>query len=425
MCSRTRKRRRRRKNRRFYVLKRMLTIITIAMSLVAIIISINALSEKHLIDEPNTPSNTQDQNTNSNNTQSQNRSKVSPSRHFSKSIVEEVTIQDGQDEELPQIYEGEFELPLQGATAYSLVNTNLYDESGAVAKVINAGDSLQIVREEDSNLIVKTEDGVIASISSDKCMLNLPDVIPSIIYMDTNSVSSVMRSSGYSIPNITGEALYNVEQYNNRLGRTEFNMPIMFQTAKKVMAVQKSALADGYSLCIVETYRPLETQKKISSNLGSLAASNSEVYNGIENKNWSKSWFIAQSISNHQRGYAMDVTLVKVNETEICTSGNYAYVNVSEYSEVQMPTQIHELSSQSIALEYGVKSSSATAWLEVPLAGSMNDVAIQLQNYCTSAGFTPLASEWWHFNDLDAKNSSSGSLSDGNYFLQTNLSVIP
>ena len=149
MCSRTRKRRRRRKNRRFYVLKRMLTIITIAMSLVAIIISINALSEKHLIDEPNTPSNTQDQNTNSNNTQSQNRSKVSPSRHFSKSIVEEVTIQDGQDEELPQIYEGEFELPLQGATAYSLVNTNLYDESGAVAKVINAGDSLLLLRFED------------------------------------------------------------------------------------------------------------------------------------------------------------------------------------------------------------------------------------------------------------------------------------
>ena len=111
--------------------------------------------------------------------------------------------------------------------------------------------------------------------------------------------------------------------------------------------------------------------------------------------------------------------------SEICTSGNYAYVNVSKYEDVQMPTQIHELSDASIALAYGVKSSSATAWKEVPLASSMNDVAIRLQNYCVSAGFTPLASEWWHFNDLSAKNSSSGSLSNGEYFLQANLSIIP
>lgn len=329
-----------------------------------------------------------------------------------------------ENEVIPQLYEGEFELPLQGATVYTLANTSLYDESGA-KKSITAGTSLQIISEENGKLTVKTEDGFTGLINSYECMLNLPDVIPSIIYMDTNSSESLMMSSGYEIPNVTGKQLYDVEQYNERLGRTEFNMPIIFETAKKVMAAQKAALSEGYSLCIVETYRPLDAQQAISSNLKSLASSEPAVLNGIVGNGWNESWFIAQSVSNHQRGYAMDLTLVKVNETEICTSGSYAYVNVSKYEEVQMPSQIHELSDASIALAYGVKSSSATAWKNVPLASSMNDVAIRLQNYCVNAGFTPLASEWWHFNDLDARNSNSGSLSNGEYFLQTNLSVIP
>lgn len=331
---------------------------------------------------------------------------------------------DQKDEVIPQIYVGEFELPLQGATAYVMANTNLHDETGATIAV-NAGSSLQIISEDGDKLIVKTETGFTGSIYSYECMINLPDVIPSIVYRDTNSNQSVFMSSGYSIPNITGEQLYDVEQYNERLGRTEFNMPIIFETAKKVMAAQKAALAEGYSLCIVETYRPLDTQQKVCSNLRALAASEPDVLNGITGNGWSESWFIAQGISNHQRGYAMDVTLVEVRETEICSSGNYAYENVSLYDEVEMPTKIHELSDASIALAYGVKSSSATDWTQVPLASSMNDVAIRLQNYCVNAGFTPLASEWWHFNDLSARNSSAGSLSNGDYFLQPNLSVVP
>lgn len=333
-------------------------------------------------------------------------------------------IESEQEDVLPQIYEGEFELPLQGATVYVMADTNLHDESG-VEKTVNAGTSLRIVMEEGENLLVTTEDGFTGLICSQYCMLNLPDIIPSIVYMDTNSTKSVMRSSGYELPEITDEQLYSVEQYNERLGRTEFNMPIMFATAKKVMAVQRAALADGYSLCVVETYRPLDTQMKICNSLKNLESSVAEVREGIIGNGWSESWFIAQGISNHQRGYAMDVTLVEVKETEICTSGDYAYINVSDYEEVQMPTMIHELSDASVALEYAVTSTSATAWKSVPLASSMNDVAIRLQNYCVGAGFTPLASEWWHFNDLDARNSSTGSLSKGDYFLQDNLSVIP
>ena len=38
-------------------------------------------------------------------------------------------------------------------------------------------------------------------------MINLPDIIPSIIYDDTNSYSSLFKSSGIDIPNVTGKKL--------------------------------------------------------------------------------------------------------------------------------------------------------------------------------------------------------------------------
>jgi len=43
----------------------------------------------------------------------------------------------------------------------------------------------------------------------------------------------------------------------------------------------------------------------------------------------------------------------------------------------------------------------------------MTDDALKLQKCCTDAELTALASEWWHFNDLDAKNAIRESGLDG------------
>jgi hypothetical protein len=55
----------------------------------------------------------------------------------------------------------------------------------------------------------------------------------------------------------------------------------------------------------------------------------------------------------------------------------------------------------------------------------MNDAAIRLQTYCAKAGLTPLASEWWHFNDLDTLALTSSSPSTGGYTLTKCLSTPP
>ena len=76
-----------------------------------------------------------------------------------------------------------------------------------------------------------------------------------------------------------------------------------------------------------------------------------------------------------------------------------------------------KLSMASATFTGPVKSSSATAWLQATLADTMNEATILLQRYCTDAGLTPLASEWWHFNDLDARFATEGNSSKGEYLL--------
>ena len=86
---------------------------------------------------------------------------------------------------------------------------------------------------------------------------------------------------------------------------------------------------------------------------------------------------------------------------------------------------MHELSAAAASLSVPVSSQSRTAWQEVAAASSMNEAALLLRGYCTDAGLTPLASEWWHFNDLDAAEIANQTVNDGNYYLQTVCSAAP
>jgi hypothetical protein len=55
----------------------------------------------------------------------------------------------------------------------------------------------------------------------------------------------------------------------------------------------------------------------------------------------------------------------------------------------------------------------------------MNSAALLLQKYNTDAGLTPLASEWWHFEDLACLELGECSGSSGEYFIQKNYSTAP
>lgn len=322
---------------------------------------------------------------------------------------------------------GTFELPVNGASGYTTVPLRLREDPSSDTNVISTLESGQgfTILEELNDWWQIDVDGKIGWVMHKYCLINLPDVIPSIIYNNTNSYSSKLMSSGKEIPNITGQKLYNAYMYNERLGKEEYIAPILYVMAPKINAAQQAALAEGNTLIIYEAFRPYEVQQKIVENLRALADTDPEVKEGISKSPWSTGWFISTGTSNHQRGYAIDVSLGKIISQGKKTTGSYIYNEISEYIEYSMPTEIHELSTAAITFNAPIPSLSDTEWRNAKPSDTMNSEALLLQEYCTKAGLTPLASEWWHFNDLDGLEIVKNNANSGTFIIKNNYSVVP
>ncbi len=317
-----------------------------------------------------------------------------------------------------------FDLPVNGSTGYASSEINLHSTPDINSQIIMSlaqGSAFLILEEIDTWWKIEI-DGTQGYVSHIDCLINLPDVLPSAVYNNTNASASVLKSSFIDIPNITGEKLYSAYDYNERLGSDEYIMPVLYATAKKIAHAQYMALQDGNTLIINELYRPYEVQQKIVAELTSLSNVNNEVLKGISTEPWSVNWFIATSVSNHQMGYAVDTTLGKVTQTGISTSGEYEFTTILNYEEYIMQTPIHELSYHSASLAYPISSKNETAWKSVPVYKDFTTESALLRNYCTNAGLVPLASEWWHFGDIASMDTAK---SVGDYFISTTLSIPP
>ncbi len=269
-----------------------------------------------------------------------------------------------------------FELPLQGASAYASVAMNLRESpNGSKILEIQEGEGFTIVEDQGEWWLVAYQ-GVQGYVYANYCLLNLPDVIPSAIYANTNASESgsVFQSSYYPLEGVTGETLYEAYEYNERLGKEEYTMVILYQTARKIAQVQRTCLANGETLIINETYRPYQTQRQVVNAMTSLSKSNATVLEGITKPPWSISWFISTGISNHQLGFAIDTSLGKVLATEERISGDYVYQVVTDYVEFPMPTPIHELSYHSASkdMEYTT--------IEVPRAENPEQENLEQEN---------------------------------------------
>ena len=320
-----------------------------------------------------------------------------------------------------------FELPINGATGFAPVFMPVRVDGHMNSEVIfnlYPGDGFTIIQEAGEWWNIEVE-GVTGWVEHAYCFINLPDVIPSIVYKNTNTFSSVFRSSGIEIPNITGHSLYQGFSFNERLSRDEFIMPALYATAKKIARAQELALIEGNTLVIYETFRPVSVQIQVGQNLQHLSATNEIVYRGLNQAPWSMGWFIASGLSSHQWGSAVDLSLANVNAREEESVGNYSIIRVVDYTEYIMPTPIHELSYRAAVFATPVSPSDRYAWQNVGLASTMNIPAVILQRYLTQAGFTPLASEWWHFEDLDATERVRGNTSQGDFVLSRVYSRVP
>lgn len=128
----------------------------------------------------------------------------------------------------------------------------------------------------------------------------------------------------------------------------------------------------GYTIKIYDAYRPHSVTNDIYNKTSAFVKKNprfvdymTEVVNGTAYK---QSNFLAKSVSNHNYGVAIDITLVN------CHTGE----------EMQMQSAMHELSTWSVL-------------------DRNNPVADALQELMTDYGFEGLKSEWWHFQIKDCR----------------------
>lgn len=322
-----------------------------------------------------------------------------------------------------------FELPLEGATGYAPVTMTVTAEasaSSAAVVTLSPGDAFVILEEKDDIWWHITQDGSWDGwVENTYCYLNIPDVIPSIVFDNTNGYSSVFVSSGKEIPEITGEQLYESKFWNERLGEEQFVMAANYWMVKKIYVIQQAALADGYTLVLYEAFRPRDVQQKVVAQVKQLCAQDAEVKAGIYTEPWGVDWFISENLSKHQIGCAMDVSIAKVNMMEVRLSGKYRYTVVIDKTLCYMPTNIHELSRASASMVKPVTSNSKTAWKDVQITDTMTRDALMLREYCLNGGLYPLASEWWHFNDLDVKEAIGSHYTEEAYRLGGCVSRIP
>ena len=128
------------------------------------------------------------------------------------------------------------------------------------------------------------------------------------------------------------------------------------EVADKIVRVQRRLEAQGLSLKIFDAYRPLSVQKKM----------------------WAKfplEGYVANPAkgSNHNRGAAVDVTLVD-----------------KDGHELPMPSAYDEFSERAHADYAG---------------GTEEEMENRqrLREVMQAEGFTGISTEWWHFDDKDAK----------------------
>lgn len=281
-----------------------------------------------------------------------------------------------------------------GATGYSALNSKKYlrtkaSNNSAAIVVLKGGVPFKILATKKNDTWWKVQyKGKIGYVENAYCMINLPDYIPSITYRITNATKSIYKSSGVKL-SITGKQLYKTGKvYNERLGKNQFIVPVMYSFAQKILVAQKAALREGYSLKIYDAYRPTSVSTEIKNSLQSLYVSNTTVRNKINYASngsyWGQGWFLAQNLSAHNVASAIDVTLTKKGSTK----------------SLKMPTRMHELSTAAIKYSSGV--SGQTTVRNDLYASSMNTSAKKLDSFMMKAGLTNLASEWWHFQDNEA-----------------------
>lgn len=274
---------------------------------------------------------------------------------------------------------GTFSATLYGATAWANQELNIRKEATMDSNIIGTipvGSKMTILASENTNskYIKVKYNNLIGYVYSNFILINLPDVIPDMLYQITSASKSTASTANTAIPGITGKNLYGfTKKYNSKIDKETYYVPLLYPTAKKLQRAYNKARSEGYNLKVYDSYRPHDITISTNNYFRKLYNSNNKVKNAInydkEGNYWGPSWFLASSVSAHNKGIALDITITNSNNQELKAQTAYDTLDTSSI------------------VKYN------------------NTVSNKLRNIMLSQGFSPLESEWWHFQDNDYKTS--------------------
>ena len=238
---------------------------------------------------------------------------------------------------------------------------------------IPGGASLCVLAEEGNWFRVRYG-GEYGWIDSRYCMIDLPEYVGDYCSYDiTNSYDSLFAVHGSAIKDVTHETLPGYEKV--QLADGSFLVPYLYPCAQKLLAAAQAAQADGLRLKIYEAFRPkqatrysYDTTERQMNDPVSGGGTLSQLM--TDNGRFNLGSFLARSISSHNRGIALDLTLEKLDGG----------------GELEMQSVIHDLS-----------------WYSETYLNTVN--AKLLEGYMTAVGMNGLSSEWWHFQDDKTRES--------------------
>ena len=208
----------------------------------------------------------------------------------------------------------------------------------------------------------------------------------------TNASSSAYRGiNGLNLPGLTGQKLYDSRYYNNSF------VPITFSFAKKLYNI--GLTYSDRTFVINDAYRPYVVTK-FAYRVGMAAPGITDGFGAYKGRyNY---MFLAEGISKHNTGCAIDVT----------------FGDLTSEQQAAMPSPMHELSINA-AVYPDMTSSNYRPEFANSQAHVLHDIMV-------GAGLTDLRSEWWHYQD-DAcystilNHPSTGRASNINFYANTSV----
>lgn len=219
-------------------------------------------------------------------------------------------------------------------------------------------------------------------------LVNVADLIPSAICDIRYAYDTPSKSGGNDIEGLTGEILPNYaasEQFDPYIGRDSRPAPVAYKSAVKLVRAAQELEQRGYRLVVWDAYRPYSASRYISEKFTAAYNSNPAIRESVGGQ-WGLDWYAADGTSGHNYGTDIDVSLADMDGNPIPMPSDFDAFDESAHL-TEIPMNYASISPDKYSQP--IRDNIACAALHEALV---------------SAGFSELASEWWHFADKDTEN---------------------